>query len=95
MGELLIIAFAIVLVGMLVVLPIVAVLSEHRQHLARINAEKDKDKGALASTVKTLEAQIVAQQEQICELKELLEVNILKMDDVSGLQQRVGETKKD
>lgn len=74
--------------GLLVVVPIVAIVAENRRKNppALPPAQVDPE---LQRRLARMEAIVAAQQKQIEELKEIVHVNILKMEDLSGLQQRV------
>jgi len=76
----------IAFIGLFVVVPIVAMLSERgrrapSQPLELHSSEKQR--------IADLESVIKQQQAQIQEMKELLNINILKKDDEESFQQRL------
>ena len=74
--------------GLLVVVPIVAIITENAKKRPAL-PPPDRVSPDLQRRLERMEAIVAAQQKQIEDLKELVHVNILKMEDVSGLQQRV------
>jgi hypothetical protein len=78
----------LILFGLFVVVPIVAILSENRRKASPRAPAGDSVE--LKLRLEKMEAIIAAQNKQIEELKELVHVNILKAEDLAGLQQRLG-----
>lgn len=90
MGELALIMGFVIGFGLLVVVPVVAIVSESKRK-AGAAAPPEKGSSDLQRRVGRMEAIVAAQQKQIEDLKEQLHVNILKAEDISGLQQRIGD----
>lgn len=76
----------IAFIGLFVVVPIVAILSERGKRAASPSPQLDSDS---KSRIADLESVIKQQQTQIQELKDLLNINILKKDDEEAFQQRL------
>lgn len=76
----------IAFIGLFVVVPIVAILSERGRKAPNPPREIDSDS---KQRIADLETVIKQQQTQIEELKELLTINILKKDDEETFQQRL------
>ncbi len=76
----------IAFIGLFVVVPIVAILSERGKRAASPPPQLDSDS---KSRIADLESVIKQQQTQIQELKDLLNINILKKDDEEAFQQRL------
>ena len=76
------------LFGMLVVVPIVAILSEARSKGGR--GARGREVEALRERVRSLEARLNDQERRLAELKEILEVNVMSLEDRRALEQRLG-----
>ncbi|MEJ5171865.1 MAG: hypothetical protein WHU10_12825 [Fimbriimonadales bacterium] len=76
------------LFGMLVVLPIVAVLADARSKGGR--GARGRELEALQNRVRSLEARLDEQERRIADLKETLEVNIVSLEERRSLEQRLG-----
>jgi hypothetical protein len=80
--------------GLLVVVPVVAIISENRaKMLAHKSKETAPDVQSLAR-IDRLENLVVQQQKQIESLREELHTNILALDDARKLTERVQENKQ-
>ncbi|MFN3683625.1 MAG: hypothetical protein ACK41F_06775 [Fimbriimonadaceae bacterium] len=76
------------LLGLLVVVPIVAILSEARAKGGR--GAQGREVEALQERVRSLEARVEDQERRLAELKEVLEVNVLSLEEGRALAQRLG-----
>lgn len=77
----------ILALGLFVLVPIVAIVTENkRKHPP---GPPDRVSPDLQRRMQRMEAIVAAQQKQIEDLKELVHVNIIKMEDLGGLQQRI------
>jgi len=76
----------IAFIGLFVVVPVVAILSERGRKYPPRPSELDS---SAKQRIAELEATIKQQQSQIQELKDLLTINILKKDDEESFQQRL------
>jgi len=85
-GERLLIWFMgfILAFGLFVIVPIVAITTENKRKNAPPLPSGDSPE--VRRRLERMEAIVAAQQKQIEGLKELLHVNILKMEDMGGLQ---------
>jgi len=79
---------ALTLFGMLVVVPIVAILSEARSKGGR--GARGREVEALQERVRSLEARSADQERRLAELKEILEVNVMSLEERRTLEQRLG-----
>lgn len=79
---------ALTLFGMLVVVPIVAILSEARSKGGR--GARGREVEALQERVRSLEARSADQERRLAELKEILEVNVMSLEERRTLKQRLG-----
>jgi len=78
---------ALTLFGMLVVVPIVAILSEARSKGGR--GARGREVEALQERVRSLEARLDDQDRRLAELKEILEVNVMSLEERRTLEQRL------
>ena len=78
---------ALTLFGMLVVVPIVAILSEARSKGGR--GARGREVEALQERVRSLEARLDDQERRLAELKEILEVNVMSLEERRTLEQRL------
>lgn len=77
------------LFGLLVVLPIVAVVLEHRSKVASLRGSERSD--GMSARLEALEQRVASQEAKIAALKEMLEVNVLSIEERRALEQRLGE----
>ncbi|MCX7798737.1 MAG: hypothetical protein N2109_00155 [Fimbriimonadales bacterium] len=78
----------LILFGMLVVLPIVAVVLEYRSKGANLRGTKGS--ADVRTRLQALEQRVAAQEARIAELKEMLEVNVLSIEERRALERRLG-----
>lgn len=79
---------ALTLFGMLVVVPVVAILAEARSKGGR--GVRGREVEALQERVRSLETRLDDQERRLAELKEILEVNVMTLEDRRALEQRLG-----
>jgi hypothetical protein len=74
--------------GLFVVIPVVAIVSDSKRKSSKdmANAQVDYE---LINRLKDLESTVANQQKQIADLKELVHINILKMEDATTIQQHI------
>ncbi len=74
--------------GLFVLVPITAILAENVKKGGGSSGRRDR--GVLEDRIGKLEGELAAQRHQMEELKELVHVNIIKMEDQRELHQRLG-----
>ncbi len=77
--------------GLLVVVPVVAIISENRAKMMEHKSKEATPDAKSLSRIDRLENLVVQQQKQIEGLKEELHTNILALDDARKLSERVQE----
>ena len=75
--------------GLLIVVPLVAIITENARKRP-LPPPPTQVSPELQRRLERMEAIVAAQQKQIEDLKELVHVNIIKLEDFGGLQQRIG-----
>jgi hypothetical protein len=71
--------------GLIVVVPIVAIATSHRQKMAQLTGSADLN----SDRVRMLEHQVATLRQEVSELRHFITDNVLELDD-KRLQQRLG-----